>query len=242
VSPRRLAVVAGVWAVVTLGAILLAMALDSPVGAGSRDEARPVAPGGAAPAPGAAAEAPGAAPEAPGAGAEGGEPGLSPATLPPLALVTERRAPADIEGLPPEEQVQRLTARAEGAADPAAWVDLGVLQQQLGDLDGAAAAYRAALDIEPDHLPALVGLAMSQGASAAGLAAAAEELERLAAAHPDSALVAMNQGWIELYRGRPEATRAALERAVALGGNSRIGLIARALVDALDQGALGARP
>ncbi len=188
------------------------------------------------------AEAPRAAPEAPGAGAEGGEPGLSPATLPPLALVTERPAPADIEGLPPDEQVQRLTARAEGAADPTAWVDLGVLQQQLGALDGAAAAYRAALDIEPGHLPALVGLAMSQGAGDAGLAAAAEELGRLAAAHPDSALVAMNQGWIELYRGRPEAMRAALERAVALGGDSRLGRIARALVDALDQGALGARP
>jgi len=230
VSPRRLAVAGGAWAVLTLGAILLAVALDSPVGAGARDEARPVAPGGAAVA------------EAPGAGADGGEAGLPPAALPPLALVTDRPAPADIAGLPPEEQVRHLSARADGATDPTAWVELGVLQQQLGAPEDAAAAYRAALRVRPGHLPALTGLAMSEGASGAGLAAAAEELGRLAAAHPDSALVAMNLGWVELYRGRPQATRAALERAVALGGDSRVGRIARALVEALDQGALGARP
>ena len=47
-TPRRLAVVLGVWAVAVGGALLLANALDSPVGEGARDEAQAVAPGAAA--------------------------------------------------------------------------------------------------------------------------------------------------------------------------------------------------
>jgi Flp pilus assembly protein TadD len=235
-SPRRLAVAAGVWAVVTLAAILIAVALDNPVGAGSRDEAQPVAPGGRV------AEAP--AEGAAGAPAEGaaGAPGAAPASLPPLTLVTDRSLPPEVAGLPPGEAVSALQARAEGGSDPAAWVDLGVALQQLDRPEEAAAAFRGALREDPGHVPALAGLAMAEGDARDRLDAAAAELGRLAAAHPDSQLVAANVGWVEFYRRRPEAAHAALERAVALGGDGRVGRIARALVDALEQGALGAGP
>jgi Flp pilus assembly protein TadD len=235
-SPRRLAVAAGVWAVVTLAAILIAVALDNPVGAGSRDEAQPVAPGGRV------AEAP--AEGAAGAPAEGaaGAPGAAPASLPPLTLVTDRSLPPEVAGLPPGEAVSALQARAEGGSDPAAWVDLGVALQQLDRPEEAAAAFRGALREDPGHVPALAGLAMAEGDARDRLDAAAAELGRLATAHPDSQLVAANVGWVEFYRRRPEAAHAALERAVALGGDGRVGRIARALVDALEQGALGAGP
>ncbi len=235
VSPRRLAVVAGVWAVVTLAAILIAVALDSPVGAGARDEAQPAAPGGrVAEAPaGGAAEAPGGAAEAPGGAA---------ASLPPLTLVIDRGTPPEVAGLPPGEAVEALRARAEGGSGPAAWVDLAVALQQLARPEEAAAAFGEALRQEPGHVPALAGLAMAEGAAGDDLDGAAAELGRLAAAHPESQLVAANVGWVEFYRRRPEAARAALERAVALGGDGRVGRIARALVEALEQGALGAGP
>jgi Flp pilus assembly protein TadD len=235
-SPRRLAVAAGVWAVVTLAAILIAVALDNPVGAGSRDEAQPVAPGGRV--------AEGPAEGAAGAPAEGaaGAPGAAPASLPPLTLVTDRSLPPEVAGLPPGEAVSALQARAEGGSDPAAWVDLGVALQQLDRPEEAAAAFRGALREDPGHVPALAGLAMAEGDARDRLDAAAAELGRLATAHPDSQLVAANVGWVEFYRRRPEAARAALERAVALGGDGRVGRIARALVDALEQGALGAGP
>jgi Flp pilus assembly protein TadD len=235
-SPRRLAVAAGVWAVVTLAAILIAVALDNPVGAGSRDEAQPVAPGGRV------AEAP--AEGAAGAPAEGaaGAPGAAPASLPPLTLVTDRSLPPEVAGLPPGEAVSALQARAEGGSDPAAWVDLGVALQQLDRPEEAAAAFRGALREDPGHVPALAGLAMAEGDARDRLDAAAAELGRLATAHPDSQLVAANVGWVEFYRRRPEAAHAALERAVALGGDGRVARIARALVEALEQGALGAGP
>jgi tetratricopeptide (TPR) repeat protein len=227
VSPRRLTIVAVIWAVLTLAAILIAVALDSPVGAGERDEAQPVAQGEVAPAPeGGAARAPGAAP----------------ANLPPLTLVIDRGAPPEIAGLSPDAAVDSLRARAEGGAGPASWVDLGVALQQLDQPEDAAAAFQQALREDPDDVEALAGLAMAEGAAGGGLDATAAELGRLAADNPGSQVVTANVGWVEFYRGRPEAAREALERAVVLGGDGRVGRIARALVEALEQGALGARP
>jgi tetratricopeptide (TPR) repeat protein len=230
-------VVAAVWAVVTLAAILIALALDSPVGAGARDEAQPAAPGGRV------AEAP--AREAPGAPAKDapGAPGAATASLPPLTLVSDRGTPADLADMAPGERVSVLRARAEGGTGAgAAWVDLGVALQQTGAQADAVEAFREALRQDPGHVPALAGLAMAQGAAGGGLDRAAADLARLEAAHPGSQIAAANAGWVDFYRGRPEAARAAFERALALGGQGRVALIARALIEALNQGALGAQP
>ena len=65
-TPRRLAVLLGVWVLAVGGALLLARALDDPVDQGARDEAQAVAPGPVA-APGASTGRRRPGPAAPGA-------------------------------------------------------------------------------------------------------------------------------------------------------------------------------
>ncbi len=216
-TPRRLAVVLGIWAVAAGGALLLANALDSPVGEGARDEAQAVAPGPTAVPPAAAA----------GAGA-----------LPPLALVLAEPLPEDIAGLPPAEQANRLTEGVRADPDPRRLVELGSVLQLLGDAESAAFAYREALRRDPDDLAAQAGLAMNEGAGggAAALARAAAGLDRLAREHPDDQLVAFNQGWVEIYRRRAVPAERAWRRAVALGADTRLGQTATALLQRLAGG------
>lgn len=214
-SSRRLAAAGAAWALVTVAAIGVALALDSPVGAGPRDAAAPAAPG------------PVAEPDAGGTGL------LGRPDLPPLAPVLERSLPAaDIAG---------LRDRAVAGRDPARWTEVGVALQLAGDAAGAEDAYARALRIDPAHIEARVGRAMVRGAAGDGGGAAAD-LRDLAAAHPGSQIVAMNGGWLDLYRRRPEEARTAFERTVALGRDTRLGRVAAALLDALSEGALGARP
>src|SRR5262245_34894664 len=112
VTPRRLAAVLVVWAVAVGAALLIADALDSPVGEGARDEAQAVAPGPVA---------------VPGGGRVGGQ------GLPPLALVLDRPLPAGIGDLPPVRQVTRLNELAQTDPDPRRLVELGSVLQLLGD-------------------------------------------------------------------------------------------------------------
>jgi tetratricopeptide (TPR) repeat protein len=52
-----------------------------------------------------------------------------------------------------------LLARAvQGDAPASVWFDLGLARQDLRDLDGAAAAYRNAIEIKPDHAEAALNL------------------------------------------------------------------------------------
>jgi len=118
---RRVAVVLAVWAVAVGGALVMANALDSPVGQGARDEAQPAVPG-------------------PVASAGGGL-----ANLPPLAMVLDHSLPADIADLAPIVQAQRLRALAAKTSGPGRSVELGSVLQLLGDSAGAEAAYREAL-------------------------------------------------------------------------------------------------
>jgi hypothetical protein len=223
---RRILIVLGVWAVLTGAAIAWAAALDDPVGAGARDEARPAAVGQVA------------------------DPGMSgagdvsaPEGLPPLALVVDAPLPADLAGLDAREAAVRLRDRVLGGGTAAEWVLLGSLLQQLERGPMAAGAYRAALDLEPGDVAARVGLALVDGATGAeGAQRAAAELERLAAAHPQSQLVAFNQGWLAAYRRQVEPARDAWRRTVALDPGSRLGQTASSLVDALGTGPAGRNP
>jgi len=223
---RRLAIVLGVWVIAAGGALLVADALDSPVGEGARDEAQPAAPG--------PVELP---PESgiAGAGADG--------ALPPLALVLDRPLPEDVSALPPTRQVERLHQLV--AADPTSrrLVELGSVLQLAGDDGGARRAFEQALAQAPGDVAARTGLAMIPGASGgAGLESASAQLSRLARAHPRSQLVAFNQGWVEIYRRRPTPARAAWERTIALGAETRLGATAIALVEALEMGGSGRVP
>jgi hypothetical protein len=215
-TPRRLAVLLGVWVVAAGGALLLANALDSPVGEGARDEAQAVAPGPAAVPPGAAAA--------------GG-------SLPPLALVLDAPLPENIAGLPPVEQARRLTELARDDPGPRRLVELGSVLQQLGNAEGAAIAFREAARRDPDDLAARAGLAMNPGVGGgAGLARAAAGLDRLAREDPGDQLVAFNQGWVEVYRRRAGPAAEAWQRTVALGADTRLGQTATALLQQLAGG------
>lgn len=214
-TPRRLAVLLGVWIVAVGAALLIADALDSPVGEGARDEAQAVAPGGPVQVPGGALAA--------GDG------------LPPLALVLDRPLPDGVGDLPPIRQAVRLSELARSDPDPRRLVELGSVLQLLGDPENATRAYRAAAARAPDDLAARAGLAMVEGAGGgAGLARAAAGLAALAREHPEDQLVAFNQGWVEIYRRRAAAAERAWERTVELGADTRLGRTAIALLTELE--------
>jgi hypothetical protein len=214
VTPRRLAAVLVVWAVAVGAALLIADALDSPVGEGARDEAQAVAPGPVA---------------VPGGAADGER-------LPPLALVLDRPLPEGIGGLPPIRQAARLSELAQTDPDPRRLVELGSVLQLLGDPQDAARAYRAAAARAPGDVAARAGLAVNEGArGGGGLARAAAGLAALARDHPGDQLVAFNQGWVEIYRRRAAPAERAWTRTVALGADTRLGRTATALLRELDR-------
>jgi hypothetical protein len=184
------------------GALLIANALDSPVGEGARDEARAVV------------EGPVAVP-----GVAGGAQGLQ-----PLALFPDEPLPAEIASLPPIRRAERLAERARSDPDPRWLVQLGSVLQVLGDPDGARTVYREALRREPESVAARAGLVMVEGAGgAAGLERAAAGLEQLAREHPRDQLVAFNQGIVEVYRGRAAAVAAAWRRTADIDPESYLG-------------------
>jgi hypothetical protein len=206
--------VIAVWALAVGAALLLADALDSPVGEGARDEAQAVAPGPVA---------------VPGGALAGGE------GLPPLALVLDRPLPEGIADLPPIRQATRLSELARSDPDPRRLVELGSVFQLLGDPEDAARAYRAAAARAPADAAARAGLAMVEGTGGEGLARAAAGLAALAREHPDDQLVAFNQGWVEIYRRRAGPAERAWRRTVALGEGTRLGRTATALLRELDR-------
>jgi hypothetical protein len=238
---RRLAAVAGVRVALTGGAVLLANAMDQPVGAGERDRAQPAAV--------AASEAPATGvvegPQTDGAtdgGAASQGPAATPAPaqanavqLPPFAMVLDHRLPAGVAGLNPGGQAEALRERAMATNDPVTLVELGSVLQVIGDAQSAGFAYRSALKAEPRYLPARVGLALVPAmAGPAGLDDAAAALGDLAAANPRSQLVSFNQGWVALYREDLAAARTALERTRALDPDTRLGRSAGTLLTAMD--------
>jgi hypothetical protein len=130
IPPARLALILGVWILLAGGALLVANALDDPVGAGARDEAQPAVP---------------AVPGGPATGAGG--------TLPPLALVLDRPLPnvvADLDA--PIRQAAVLKSLATATAQPRRYVELGSVLQLLGDGDGAGNAYDSALPLKAGAL------------------------------------------------------------------------------------------
>lgn len=223
-SRRHLAMIVGVWIVLAGGALLVANALDSPVGEGARDKAQPEAPG----------------PVTLGAAAAA-KPGV--ANLPPFAMVLDHRLPAGVAGLPPLQQAVKLRAGAMSSRSPERLVELGSVLQLLGDIPSAEFSYRAALKFDPQSVAAQVGLAVVHGGTGAdGLATGSERLRVLAAAHPRDQLVSFNQGWLEIYRGQADAARVALKRTVALDPNTRLGGTATALLAALEKISIGPTP
>ena len=211
--PRWIAAVLGIWLLVAGGAILVARALDSPVGAGARDEAQPAVPGPVA--------------------ALGSDPGAPEETF--LALFPPEALPDDVAALPADQRAARLRGLvAAGAKGASVRVALGAALQEQGDGAGAARAYREALRVAPGDLSARVGLAMVLGAQAPpGPARAAARLATLASANPGSQVVLFNQGLLAISRGRAAEARQAWDRTVGAGPTTRLGILATRALEAL---------
>jgi len=239
---RRLAALAGIWVALTAGAVLIAGALDQPVGAGDRDRAQAAAPGAVSEAPatgvvegrqtdgtadgGAASQGPAATPASPA--------NPNAVQLPRFAMVPDRQLPAGVRDLNLGGQAEALRQSAMATNDPVTLVQLGSVLQEIGDAQSAGFAYRSALDADPGNLPARVGLALVPvTADPAKLEAAAAALDDLAAAEPRSQLVSFNRGWVALYLEDAAAARAAFGRTVALGAGTRLGRTARTLRTAM---------
>lgn len=214
-SRARLLVAAGAGVLAAAVALLLANALNSPVGAGDRDPtpAMPAAVGGV-------------------------NPGTA-AGLPPLALVLDRQAPGGISQLSAAEQVPRLRALITPTSPARRHVELGAALQSLGDHEGAEEAFREALRRAPGDLAATVGLILVPAAAGGEteMAAAAQELEALRRPGRAGQLVDFNRAWLEIYRGNPETARTALEQTVAGGDDTTLGRTAATLLQALERGA-----
>jgi hypothetical protein len=247
IPPRRLALILGVWLLLTGAAIGLASALDSPVGAGAVDEAQPVAPEGVGVPDSAAAATPddgAAAGDEPAAG-DGAAAGDDEAVaLPAFAMVLGRALPDDIARLDPVQQAVKLRESAMGTGNPDRLVELGSVLQLLGNAESARFSYQSALDRDPGSLAARLGLVMVAGTAGGpdSLPAVARRIDALAAANPDSQLVAFNQGWVALYRRQVDVAQGAFERTAQLGPDTRLGRTARALLAATEQVEFDATP
>jgi tetratricopeptide (TPR) repeat protein len=57
--------------------------------------------------------------------------------------------------------VSLLERAVQGEAPASVWFDLGLARQDLRDLEGAAAAYREAIEIKPDHAEAALNLGVA---------------------------------------------------------------------------------
>lgn len=240
-SGRRLAALAGIWVVLTGGAVLLANAMDQPVGAGAPDRAQPAAVAvSEAPASGVAQGDQTDGTMGGGAASQGPATGGAPARadtvqLPPFAMVLDHRLPDGVSGLNPAGQAEQLRVRAMATNDPVTLVELGSVLQVLGDVQSAEFAYRSALKAKPGDLPARVGLAVAPvTGDPSRLDDAAAALQRLAASNPQSQLVGFNQAWVALYAGDAAAARAALRRTRDLGARTRLGRSAGTLLTAMD--------
>lgn len=154
-------------------------------------------------------------------------------SLPPLTLWLDRDLPAAAANAPtPQRQIELLENRAVGVDTAAAWVDLGAARQYQGQYQDAVLDYQRALVIDPRRLDARVGIIMVDAATASGRTGAAQSLSALARQHPDSQVVAFNQGMVAVYREDAATARDAFERARALGPDTPLGVVARRLLAA----------
>jgi len=116
--------------------------------------------------------------------------------------------------------------------DGAAWHALGLVRVRLGDLDGAAAAYRSGLQADPraveDHL-GLATLAVVRGDAGGALV----EYDAIASARPKFADAQLGRSWALLKLGRLDDAQRALDRAQELGANARSLLLQRRALAAL---------
>ena len=109
------------------------------------------------------------------------------------------------------------------------WHALGLVRARLGNLDGAASAYRSGLRADPaaveDHV-GLATIALLRGDAAAALV----EYDVIVSARPKFADAHLGRSWALMKLGRLDDAQRALDRAQELGGSARpLGAQRRAL-------------
>ncbi len=116
-----------------------------------------------------------------------------------------------------EEAKPRLEeAIKRGARDPETYHALGLVRLHLKDFDGAAAAYRDGLKVDPNHDENMLGLAtvaVMRNDAAGALGA----YDALVKKHPQYAAGYLGRAWALAQLGRKDDARAALDRAESLG-------------------------
>lgn len=105
-------------------------------------------------------------------------------------------------------------AAAIDPSDPTSDFELGVADSELHDVAAAAAAYRRALRLQPDYLPALEHLAPI--VAARDPAGAITLYRRVVARQPRDAEARFALGLLLVHNGRAAAGRAELGRAIAV--------------------------
>ena len=147
----------------------------------------------------------------------------APVRLPPLALLLERAVPASLERASGPAQIRALRRRASGGP-PLAHLQLAAAEQRAGHQRLAGREYRTILSAEPNNVPARVGLLLTSAASSpAALRRAGVTMGVLARAKPTSQLVAINQGWLAVYRNDRRTAITSWRRAARLGRTTRLG-------------------
>jgi len=154
------------------------------------------------------------------------------ASLPDSAVVRARRAlamaPDSTEphrilarvlqdaGQYAESEREWLLLRDRLPAEPGVLLDLGGCRERAGDVDGALAAGRAALKLQPDWAPAMNFLGYVMADHNRELADARKLIERALQRDPQNGAYVDSYGWV-LYRlGDYPKAREQLERAVRL--------------------------
>jgi tetratricopeptide (TPR) repeat protein len=107
-------------------------------------------------------------------------------------------------------------ATRRGANDPELWHALGLVRLHLGDLDGAAQAYRMGTAVDPQGPECWLGLAsvaVTRGDAAGALSA----YEHLLTLRPRFAAAELGRAWALIQLGRREEAARALDHAQELG-------------------------
>ncbi len=156
-----------------------------------------------------------------------------PEGLPPFRLYLDRDTlPPEVARLPTAvEQVRALEDLATTTDEPARWIELGVVAQNVDDVDTAERSYRRALAVDPDSLEAKVAVAMLEcGTNLDALARADRALSRLEADNPDSQLVVFNRGMVAAYRRDGAGFIRAFRRARDIAPKAPLGVTAADLL------------
>nr|WP_249732218.1 tetratricopeptide repeat protein [Roseococcus sp. SDR] len=128
-----------------------------------------------------------------------------------------------------------IASERVAAERPEAHVNIAGLLAQRGDAAGAEAAWRAALALDPDYLPALVNMAEFEGQGGRSAAALAL-LERAVAAHPADPTGHHALGLMLARAGRAGAALPALTRAAELAPEQpRYGYVRAIALNSLGQ-------